>query len=156
MRMARLAAGLAALMIVGGITVAMAADRITTEETIVLHEHTVRNAFQDLNPESPVGDTFQFRSRLERGNGEFAGHLWVSCTIQFHHMDQCEHAVRFADGSEIQAQGLVPESQLKVGGSWSFAVVGGTERYEGVTGQLDIEIVNEAFDSVQVLHLLPA
>jgi hypothetical protein len=55
----------------------------------------------------------------------------------------------------IVAQGLVPVDQLKVGGSWVFAVVGGTGDFDNVRGSVTIEIVDDLGNSEHTLHLLP-
>jgi len=52
-------------------------------------------------------------------------------------------------------RGLIPVSQLKVGGTWVLAITGGTGEFENVGGSATVEIVDDTGNSEHTLHLLP-
>lgn len=143
-------------MLAAGVSGAIGAPRIAVEETIVLGEHTIKARNLDLagKPDDfKPGDRYIFRSELSDGTG-VVGHLYVDCSVQFAKLDSCTQTYDLSRGM-IVAQGLVPVDQLKVGGSWVFAVVGGTGEFDNVRGSVSVEIVDDLGNSEHRLHLLP-
>ena len=142
-----------------GLTSAFAAARIAQEETIVLGEHTLKGRSVELvgNPDNPfnAGDRYMFRSALSDEQDVTVGHLYVDCQVQFAKKDACSHVYELNERGTITALGMIPVSQLKLGGTWQLAITGGTGEFENVGGSTTVVIVDDAGNSEHSLHLLP-
>jgi hypothetical protein len=141
-----------------GLSTSFAASRIALEETLVLQEHSVRGRNVDLvggadtfNP----GDRYLFRSVLRDDQNVRVGQMFVDCVVQFAKEDACSHVYDLADRGTITALGMIPVSQLKVGGTWQLAITGGTGEFENVGGSTTVVIVDDTGNSQHSLHLLP-
>jgi hypothetical protein len=56
----------------------------------------------------------------------------------------------------IVAEGQVPVSQCcVVGGTWTYAILGGTGEFENVRGSVAVEVIGEGPDTEHSIHLLP-
>jgi hypothetical protein len=150
-----------ATMVVGvlgaGLATAIAATGIAGEETLVFGEHTikVRNVNVVGEPdEFKPSDRYLFRSELSDADG-VAGYLNAECVVQFARRDTCSVIYEIPSRGTIVAQGYVPVSQLVVGGTWGFAILGGTGEFENVRGSVTVEIVDDELNSEHSLHLLP-
>lgn len=144
-------------VLLAGLTTAIAAADLAQEETIVLGERTVRGKVLDLagKPDDfKPGDRYVFRSRLTDEVG-VAGHLYVDCSVHFAGRDTCAQVYDLGVRGMVTAHGIVPASELEVGGTWTLAVTGGTGEFENVRGSIAVEILNDAGDSEHALHLLP-
>jgi hypothetical protein len=141
-----------------GLTSAFAAARIALEETIVLSEHSVNGRNTDLVGRSDVfnpGDRYVFRSVLRDAQAARVGQMFVDCTVQFAKQDSCSHVYDLRGRGTITALGMIPVSQLKVGGTWQLAITGGTGEFENVGGSTTVVIVDDTGNSEHSLHLLP-
>jgi hypothetical protein len=95
-----------------------------------------------------------FRSELSAGDA-VVGHLNAECLVQFAKRDTCSVIYEISPRGTIVAVGEVPVSQLVVGGTWTFAITGGTGEFENVRGSVAVEIVDDTGNSEHTLHLLP-
>jgi hypothetical protein len=141
-----------------GLTSAVAAGNIVAEETIVVGEHTVKGKNIDLvgKPDDfKAGDRYMFRSELTDDADQVVGHLNAECLVQFAKRDTCSLIYELPPRGTIVAEGQVPVSQLVVGGTWTYAILGGTGEFENVSGSVAVEIVDDSGNSEQSLHLLP-
>jgi hypothetical protein len=142
-----------------GLSSALAATRIAQEETLVLAEHSVSSrATLDLVGKPDVfnpGDRYVFRSILRDDQEVRVGQMFVDCTVQFVKQDACSHVYDLNERGTITALGMVPVSQLKLGGTWQLAITGGTGEFENVGGTATVVIVDDTGNSQHSLHLLP-
>lgn len=148
-------------MIVGvlgaGLLSAVAATGIVVEETLVLGEHTLKGKVLDLAgapDDFRPGDRYIFRSELTDADG-VAGHLYADCSVHFARTDSCSVVYDIAARGTVVALGLIPASELEVGGSWTLAITGGTGDFDNVRGSVTVEVVDEEGNSEQTLNLLP-
>jgi hypothetical protein len=144
-------------VLTAGLTSAIATSDITVEETIVFSEHTTKGRNLDFagGPDSfKPGDQYLFRSELSDAGGVVA-HLNADCLVHFGKRDSCSLIYELPPRGEIVAEGQVPVSQLVVGGTWTFAITGGTGDFENVRGSVTVEIVDDSLNSQHTLHLLP-
>jgi hypothetical protein len=145
-------------ILAAGLTTAFAGTRIVQEETVVFGEHTLRGRNIDLvgraNDFRP-GDRYIVRSELTDAQDAVAGHLFVDCSVQFAKKDSCSQIYEIPARGTVTAEGLIPVSQLKVGGTWVLAVTGGTGEFENVRGSVTVVIVDDRGNSEHSLHLLP-
>jgi hypothetical protein len=145
-------------ILAAGLTTAFAGTGIVQEEVVVFGEHTLRGRNLDLVGEADdfrPGDRYIFRSELTDAQDVVAGHLFVDCSVHFAKKDLCSQVYEIASRGTVTAEGLIPVSQLEVGGTWVFAVTGGTGEFENVRGTATVEIVDDTGDSQHTLHLLP-
>jgi hypothetical protein len=142
-----------------GLSTAFAATQIAQEETLVLAEHSVKSrATLDLvgNPDAyNPGDRYVFRSILRDAEEIRVGQMFVDCTVQFAKEDACSHLYDLEGRGTITALGMIPVSQLKLGGTWQLAITGGTGEFENVGGSTTVVIVDDTGNSEHSLHLLP-
>ena len=141
-----------------GLTSAFAATQIAQEQTIVLAEHSVNGRTTDLvgKPDAfNPGDSYLFRSILRDEQDVRVGQLFVDCLVQFGKRDSCSHVYDLKERGTITALGMIPVSQLKVGGTWELAITGGTGEFENVGGAATVVIVDDTGNSQPSLHLLP-
>jgi hypothetical protein len=142
-----------------GLTSAFGAAQIAQEETVVLSEHSLNGrATLDLagKPDAyNAGDRYIFRSILRDEQQARVGQMFVDCTVQFAKRDSCSHIYDLEGRGTITALGMIPVSQLKLGGTWQLAITGGTGEFENVGGSTTVTIVDDAGDSQHSLHLLP-
>jgi hypothetical protein len=142
-----------------GLSTAFAATEIAQEETLVLSEHSVNGrATLDLAGKPDAynpGDRYIFRSVLRDAEAVRVGQMFVDCTVQFAKQDACSHVYDLEGRGTITALGMIPVSQLKLGGTWQLAITGGTGEFENVGGASTVAIVDDAGNSQHSLHLLP-
>ncbi|HJS26791.1 MAG TPA: hypothetical protein VJ913_06680 [Actinomycetota bacterium] len=141
-----------------GLSSAVAANTIVAEETIVVGEHTNKSKIIDLagQPDDfKVGDRYMFRSELTDEADEVVGHLNTECVVDFAKRDTCSVVYELAPRGTIVAEGQVPVSELGPGGTWTYAILGGTGEFENVRGSVAVEVVGEGPDTEHSLHLLP-
>ena len=141
-----------------GLTTAFAGTGIVQEETVVFGEHTLRGRNLDLVGEADdfrPGDRYIFRSELTDAKDVVAGHLYVDCSVHFAKRDLCSQVYDIPARGTVTAEGLIPVSQLRVGGTWVLAVTGGTGEFENVGGTATVEIVDDTGNSQHTLNLLP-
>jgi hypothetical protein len=145
-------------ILAAGLTTAVAGTGIVQEETVVFGEHTLRGRNLDLvgkaNDFRP-GDRYIFRSELTDAQDAVAGHLFVDCSVQFAKEDSCSQIYEIPARGTVTVEGLIPVSQLKVGGTWVLAITGGTGEFENVRGSVTVVIVDDRGNSEHSLHLLP-
>lgn len=142
----------------GALTTAFAGTGIVQEETVVFGEHTLRGRNLDLVGEANdfrPGDRYIFRSELTDAQDAVAGHLFVDCSVQFAKKDSCSQIYEIPTRGTVTAEGLIPVSQLKLGGTWVLAITGGTGEFENVGGSVTVVIVDDRGNSEHSLHLLP-
>lgn len=141
-----------------GLSTAFAAAQIAQEETLVLAEHSVNGRTVDLvgKPDAfNAGDRYLFRSVLRDDRDVRVGQLFVDCVVQFAKEDACSHVYELTERGTITALGMIPVSQLKLGGTWQLAITGGTGEFENVGGAATVVIVDNKGNSQHSLHLLP-
>lgn len=141
-----------------GLSTAFAAAQIAQEETLVLAEHSVNGRNVDLvgKPDAfNAGDRYLFRSVLRDDQDVRVGQLFVDCLVQFAKEDSCSHVYELDQRGTITALGMIPVSQLKLGGTWQLAITGGTGEFENVGGAATVVIVDNRGNSQHSLHLLP-
>ena len=145
-------------MLAAGLTSAFAGTGIVQEETVVFGEHTLKGRNLDLVGDADdfrPGDRYIFRSELTDAHDSVAGHLFVDCSVHFAKKDSCSQIYEIPARGTVTAEGLIPVSQLKVGGTWVLAITGGTGEFENVGGSATVEIVDDTGNSEHTLHLLP-
>ena len=145
-------------ILAAGLTSAFAGTGIVQEETVVFGEHTLKGRNLDLIGEADdfrPGDRYIFRSELTDAQDAVAGHLFVDCSVHFAKKDTCSQIYEIPTRGTVMAEGLIPVSQLKVGGTWVLAITGGTGEFENVGGSATVEIVDDTGNSEHTLHLLP-
>ncbi|HET8526657.1 MAG TPA: hypothetical protein VFM81_08465 [Actinomycetota bacterium] len=141
-----------------GLSTGFAAAQIAQEETLVLDEHSVNGRNVDLvgKPDAfNAGDRYLFRSVLRNDQDVRVGQLFVDCLVQFAKEDSCSHVYELDQRGTITALGMIPVSQLKLGGTWQLAITGGTGEFENVGGAATVVIVDNRGNSQHSLHLLP-
>jgi hypothetical protein len=141
-----------------GLTSAVAANNIVAEETIVVVEHSTGFKVVDLrgNPDDfNVGDRYMFRSRLTDDADAVVGHANTECVVDFVKSDTCSVTYELEPRGTIVAQGQVPVSELGPGGTWTYAILGGTGEFENVRGSVTVAVVGNGPDTEHSLHLLP-
>lgn len=141
----------------GGLATAIAAPGIAQEETIVVGEHTLKGRVLDLagSPDDfKPGDRYIYRSVLTDDTG-VVGHLYVDCSVHFGKHDSCSQVYDFPARGSITAAGLIPVAEVTVGGTWTFAVTGGTGDFENVVGSVTVTIVDNSGDTEHTIHLIP-
>ena len=141
-----------------GLGSAVATSSIVVEETIVVGEHTIKGKNLDLagKPDDfKPGDRYMFRSELTDDADAVVGHANTECVVQFAKRDTCLVIYELAPRGTIVAEGEVPVSQLVEGGTWTYAILGGTGEFENVRGSVAVEIVDDSGNSEHSLHLLP-
>jgi hypothetical protein len=152
-----LVVALSVILVAAGFASAIAASGIVVEETLVLGEHTIKGKTIDLAgapDDFKPGDRYIFRSELSQA-GDVVGYLYVDCSVHFAHRDSCSQIYDIATRGSVVAEGLVPASQLHLGGTWTLAITGGTGDFENVRGSVEVVIVNDSGDSEHTLDLLP-
>ena len=106
-------------ILAAGLTSAFAGTGIVQEETVVFGEHTLRGRNLDLVGEADdfrPGDRYIFRSELTDAQDAVAGHLFVDRSVHFAKKDSCSQVYEIPARGTVMAEGLIPVSQLKVGG----------------------------------------
>lgn len=83
------------------------------------------------------------------------GRLYVDCSVHFARRDTCSQVYDIRGRGSVVAEGLIPASQLEVGGSWVLAITGGTGEFENAGGSVTVVIVNDEGDSEHTLNVLP-
>ena len=127
-------------MLAAGLTSAFAGTGIVQEETVVFGEHTLKGRNLDLVGDADdfrPGDRYIFRSELTDAQDAVAGHLFVDCSVHFAKKDSCSQIYEIPARGTVTAEGLIPVSQLKVGGTWVLAITGGTGRVRERRGLRD-------------------
>jgi hypothetical protein len=125
-------------MVVGGMALA-GVPLITEPETVMVVSKNQEEVVLDLNPAGAQGDMIVLNSPLYRegvAEGRIALHITVS--------SDTEGQAIFTSslpGGQITAEGLFELAEA-AGGSATFAVTGGTHRYQNVRGQVKAEFVN--------------
>ena len=145
-------------VLAAGITSAFAATGIVQEETVTLGEHTLQGRNLDLvggTEDFRPGDRYIFRSELTDPQDAVVGHLYVDCQVHFGKRDACSQVYEISGRGTVTAAGLVPVRELKVGGTWVFAITGGTGEFEDAGGTSTVVIVDDTGNSEHTLHLLP-
>jgi hypothetical protein len=140
-----------------GLTSAVAANNIVAEETIVVGEHSTKFRIIDLvgQPDDfKKGDRYMFRSELTDADA-VVGHANTECVVDFAKRDMCSVTYELDPRGTIVAEGQVPVSELGPGGSWTYAILGGTGEFENVRGSVTVEVVGDGPDTEHSLHLLP-
>ena len=145
-------------VLAAGLTSAFAATGIAQEETVVLGEHTLKGRNLDLVGEANdfrPGDRYIFRSDLTDGQDAVVGHLYVDCSVQFGKRDSCSQIYDIPARGTVTAEGLIPVAEFHLGGTWVFAITGGTGEFENVGGSVTVEAVDRTGNTEHTLHLLP-
>jgi hypothetical protein len=145
-------------VLAAGLTSAFAATGIAQEETVVLGEHSLKGRVLDLVGEANdyrPGDRYIYRSELTDGLDAVVGHLYVDCQVQFGKRDSCSQIYDIPARGTVTAEGLIPVAELHPGGTWVFAITGGTGEFENVGGSVTVEAVDRTGNTEHTLHLLP-
>lgn len=152
---------LVAVLAVGGTVAAAAVPNhdLTKAKTVTIHVALAKQAFRDLPPTgNSAGDLFVDRLKLKR-NGHSAGYGHEACTATFPSSQskmqlQCDEFLALKKEGQITAQGVLTLDFSRGGPQpTTFAITGGTGRYENVRGQ--IKTKSGAKGEVWTLHLLP-
>ena len=145
-------------VLAAGLTSAFAATGIAQEETVVLGEHTVKGRILDVVGEADdlrPGARAIFRSELTDALDAVVGHLYVDCSVQFGKRDSCSQIYDIPARGTVTAEGLIPVAEFHLGGTWVFAITGGTGEFENVGGSVTVEAVDRTGNTEHTLHLLP-
>jgi hypothetical protein len=137
-----------------GVTMALSAASITTPETIVLHDETVKERFVDVGKHgvSP-GDTFMFVDTLtDETDGSRVGTARGQCTFQVHEWGLCQVGAIIGDRGQVFLEGVV---RLTVESTpIDLSITGGTGEFDNVRGSAHVEPISEQEARV-TLDLLP-
>jgi hypothetical protein len=125
-------------MVTGGIGLADVPliDKATTVEVLSKNQQEV---FLDLNAAGSQGDMIILSSPVYR-NGVAEGRIGLHITVTSETEGQAVFSVSLPEG-QITAQGLFQLAEAQ-GGSATFAVTGGTRKYQNVRGYVDAAFVN--------------
>ena len=152
-KFASIAAGLAALALVGsGVTAAGAGSGGATQTIRVVEEAVEVTLIDQGDPGPGIGDTFVVGGRLFDDSGERVGVDGSSCTqTRGTGQAQCALTMRLADG-QITAQGLIRAAHVPYVAT--MAITGGTGAFAAVSGELRLEQVtqDEAHITLQLSH----
>ena len=144
-----------ALVLVGsGLTMAIAGNNITTPETLVLTETTLKGRGIDVGkPGFGPGDSFIFVNSLtDPADGSRVGTVRGQCTIQIGAWQTCQVG-GFLDGrGEIFVGGVAPNTNQPV--AQDYAITGGTGEFANVRGTVHVEPVSNNVDTL-TLTLIP-
>jgi hypothetical protein len=150
--------GLAGVLVLvgGGLTMAFAGNNITTPETLVLTETSLKGKFVEVGkPGFGPGDSFLFVDSLtDPADGSRVGTVRGQCTVQIGHWQICQVG-GFLDGrGEIVVSGVSRSTEQPI--PLDFAITGGTGEFENVRGSVHLEpdLNNEA-ESTLTLTLIP-
>lgn len=126
-------------ILAGGIALA-ASPQITDPTTVEVVSKNQEQVVLDLNPAGAQGDMIVLGSPLYR-DGVAEGRIGLHITVTSSTEGQALFSVELPEG-KISAQGLFPLAEA-AGGSATFAVTGGTRKYQNVRGQVEAVFVNE-------------
>ncbi|HJW79590.1 MAG TPA: allene oxide cyclase family protein [Beijerinckiaceae bacterium] len=107
-----------------------------------------------------MGDQVVFTDVLfDHSGGREVGSDAVVCTVMkvtaSAETDQCSATFSLTERGQIVVQGLVTlPSGDETGSKFVLPVTGGSDEFEGVGGQLTVEIINSKGDSNLTFHLL--
>jgi hypothetical protein len=153
----------AVALAVGAVTLASADSNGSSDDdhtrVIELFEHSDQQQTVDHPPTGPdLGDEFVFSSvLLTRAGGSQVGSDGGVCTLVREEQGgtrttaHCVAAARLERG-QITVQGLVTLTDAPTAPPFELAVTGGTGAYQGATGHLRVEGINET-DSTLTLVL---
>ena len=145
-----------ALVLVGsGLTIAMAGNNITTPETVVLTETSLKGRSIDVGkPGFGPGDSFVFVDSLtDPADGSRVGTVRGQCTLQIGQWQTCQVG-GFIDGrGEIFVSGVAPNTDQPV--AQDYAITGGTGEFENVRGSVHIEPTSNHNVQTTTLTLIP-
>jgi hypothetical protein len=118
-----------AALALGGISLAQ--GHSSKAQVIVLKEVATRQAFVNVAGKSKLapGDQYVLRSALYSSpGGARVGTLRAFCNINFRQQGVCQGMLTFLAGGQLSGMGLT--------GNGPIAILGGTGRYAGATGQI--------------------
>jgi hypothetical protein len=148
--------GLAGVLVLGGsgLTTALAANKITTPETLVLTERNLKGRFVDVGkPGFSPGDMFLFVSSLtDPADGSRVGTVHGQCTIQIGHWQTCQAGAFINGRGEIFVSGVVQSTNQPT--AFDIPITGGTGEFDNVRGSVHIDQVSNNV-SKDTLTLIP-
>lgn len=134
----------ATVVVAGGLALGQSVASADTAKTLRLKEIVTSTSFDDLGAKGvSIGDRLAFKTVLKDGQGKKvavsgADCLRVSGNSDANGLAQCVQTTRFR-GGDLVTTGLYNLAAK----SNSYAIVGGTGRYRGASGQVDFTTVNE-------------
>lgn len=144
-----------ALMLVGsGITMALAGNNITTPETLVLTETSLKGKGIDVGkPGFGPGDSFIFVDSLtDPTSGSRVGTVRGQCTIQIGPWQTCQVGGFLNGRGEIFVSGVAPNTDHPV--AQDYAITGGTGEFEDVRGTVHVQPTSNN-EQTTTITLLP-
>ncbi len=138
----------------GGLTAALAGNNITTPETLVLTETSLKGKFVDVGKHGfGPGDSFLFVDSLtDPADGSRVGTVRGQCTIQVGPWQICQVG-GFLDGrGEIFVSGVTPNNDQPT--AIDLAITGGTGEFENARGSVHVEPTSDT-EQTTTLTLIP-
>jgi len=144
----------ALVLVGGGLAAAFAGNNITTPETLVLTETSLKGKFVDVGKQGfGPGDSFIFVDSLtDPADGSRVGTVRGQCTIQIGEWQTCQVGGFLNDRGEIFVSGVTQSSEQPI--PLDFAITGGTGEFENVRGSVRLEPDTETVSTL-TLSLIP-
>lgn len=147
--------GLAGVLVLAGsgLTMAFAGNNITTPETLVLTETSLKGKGIDVGkPGFGPGDSFIFVDSLTDADGSKVGTVRGQCTIQIGPWQTCQVGAFLNDRGEIFVSGVTPNTDEPT--PLDLPITGGTGEFANVRGSVHVEPVSDNVQEV-TLTLIP-
>jgi hypothetical protein len=148
--------GLAGVLVLvgGGLSMALAGNNITTPETLVLTETTLKDRSVDIGkPGFGPGDVFLFVSSLtDPADGSRVATVRGQCTVQIGFSQMCQAGAFLVDRGQIFVSGVIQATDQPT--AFDLAITGGTGEFENVRGSVHIDPVSDTV-SEDTLTLIP-
>ena len=148
--------GLAGVLVLvgGGLTVALAGNNITSPETLVLTETSLKGKFVDVGKQGfGPGDSFIFVDSLtDPGDGSRVGTVRGQCTIQIEHWQNCQVGGFLNGRGEIFVSGVTKNTDQPM--AIDLAITGGTGEFENARGSVHVEPTSDT-EQTTTLTIIP-
>jgi hypothetical protein len=150
-RVGYIALSAAMLVVVSGLAIAQAATDITAPETIVLTNHTVKNAAVNVGDKRfGPGDLYMFVATLSDETGTQVGTAHIQCTAQPGRTQFCTGAFIITGRGQIVGEGAIQGTAS----SFDVPITGGTGDFDNVRGYVHVEPIDQN-NETDTLYLLP-
>ena len=148
--------GLAGVLVLvgGGLTVALAGNNITSPETLVLTETSLKGRFVDVGKQGfGPGDSFIFVDSLtDPADGSRVGTVRGQCTIQIGDWQNCQVGGFLNGRGEIFVSGVTKSTDQPM--AIDLAITGGTGEFDNARGSVHVEPTSDT-EQTTTLTIIP-
>ncbi len=148
--------GLAGVLVLvgGGLTVALAGNNITSPETLVLTETSLKGRFVDVGKQGfGPGDSFIFVDSLtDPADGSRVGTVRGQCTIQIGDWQNCQVGGFLNGRGEIFVSGVTKNTDQPM--AIDLAITGGTGEFDNARGSVHVEPTSDT-EQTTTLTIIP-